>query len=389
MSLHSTRTSDRTPREAGPDSDVRVPVALGDRRYDIVIGPGLIGRAGAFIRDLDPKAACAVVTDRHVDACHGPALRAGMEAAGIRYAGIVIEPGEVTKSYAGFATVCDAVLAARMERGDIVIALGGGVVGDLAGFAAATLKRGMRVVQIPTSLLAQVDSSVGGKTGINAPVGKNLVGAFHQPSLVLADTAALDTLPVRERRAGYAEIVKYGLIDDAPFFDWLERHGGAVIDGGPERTEAIAASCRAKAAIVARDEFERGDRALLNLGHTFGHALERLTGYEGRRLVHGEGVAIGLALAFRFSRRLGLLGEDEAQRVAAHLDRAGLPTRIGDITGWSASAADMLDALFEDKKVDRGSLTFILARGIGRSFVARGIDPAEVAAFLDAEIGRP
>lgn len=389
MTLATTRQLDRSRPEAGQDTDVRVPVDLGERRYEIVIGPGLIERAGGFIRALDPNAACAVVTDRHVDACHGAALRAGLEAAGIRHASVVVEPGEATKSYAGFATVCDAVLAARLERGDIVVALGGGVVGDLAGFAAATLKRGMRVVQVPTSLLAQVDSSVGGKTGINSPVGKNLVGAFHQPSLVLADTAALDTLPARERRAGYAEIVKYGLIGDAPFFDWLERHGHAVIAGGPDRTEAVAASCRAKAAIVARDEFERGDRALLNLGHTFGHALERLTGYDGTRLVHGEGVAIGLALAFRFSHTLGLTGTDEARRVAAHLAGAGLPTRIGDIPGWSATAGDMLEAIFEDKKVDRGSLTFILARGIGRSFVARGLDPATVTAFLDLEIGRP
>lgn len=384
-----TRMQNRTAPEAGLEDDIWVPVGLGERRYDIVIGPGLIGRAGAFIRALDQNAACAIVTDRHVEACHGAALRAGLDAAGVRHAGVVVEPGEATKSYAGFAAVCDAVLAARMERGDIVVALGGGVVGDLAGFAAASLKRGMRVVQIPTSLLAQVDSSVGGKTGINSPVGKNLVGAFHQPSLVLADTTALDTLPERERRAGYAEIVKYGLIDDAPFFDWLERHGEAVIAGGPERRQAIAASCRSKAAIVARDEFERGDRALLNLGHTFGHALERLTGYDGTRLVHGEGVAIGLALAFRFSHRLGLMGEDEARRVAAHLGRAGLPTRIGDIAGWDASADDMLEAILEDKKVSRGSLTFILARGIGRSFVARGIDPSEVAAFLGSEIGRP
>ncbi len=362
-----------------------VPVELGDRSYEIRIGPGLLAEAGRHIRALDPQAACAVVTDRTVAALHLGTLSASLEAAGVRHVPVVVEPGEGSKSYAGFQTVCDAILGAKLERRDLVLALGGGVVGDLAGFAAASLKRGMRIVQLPTSLLAQVDSSVGGKTAINSPHGKNLVGAFHQPSLVLADTDLLDTLSPREFRAGYAEVVKYGLIDDAPFFEWLERHHAALLAGGPERVEAVAHSCRAKAAVVKRDEFETGDRALLNLGHTFGHALERLTSYDGARLVHGEGVAIGLAQAFRFSARLGLGSGQDAVRVARHLEAVGLPTRLSDIPGWSAPPDAVLDAIAQDKKVSRGALTFILARGIGESFVARGIDPADVLAFLADE----
>ena len=364
-----------------------VPVRLGERSYDIIIGDGLIADAGRRIAALAPRAACAVVTDSHVAAIHLDPLRAGLAAAGIRHVPVVVAPGESSKSYAGFAAVCNALLAGRMERGDLVVALGGGVVGDLAGFAAASLKRGMRVVQVPTSLLAQVDSSVGGKTGINAPAGKNLVGAFHQPSLVLADTGALDTLPAREFRAGYAEVAKYGLIDDAPFFAWLEKNHAAVARGGEERVEAIARSCRSKAAIVGRDEFEQGDRALLNLGHTFGHAIERLTGYDGARLVHGEGVAIGMALAFRFSVRLGLAAEADAARVERHLSAVGLPTRLADVPGFAPSPEAMLDAIAQDKKVERGSLTFILARGIGRSFVAKGIEAEAVTAFLADESG--
>ncbi len=362
-----------------------VPVDLGARAYAIHIGPGLLGAVGAHVRALDPEAACAVVTDRTVADLHLPALSAGLEEAGVRHAAVVVEPGEGSKSYSGFATVCDAVLAAGLERRDLVLAFGGGVVGDLAGFAAASLKRGLRVVQVPTTLLAQVDSSVGGKTAINSPHGKNLVGAFHQPSLVLADTALLDTLSPREFRAGYAEVVKYGLIDDRPFFEWLERHHGALTAGGPERVEAVAHACRAKAAVVARDEYETGDRALLNLGHTFGHALERLTGYNGTRLVHGEAVAVGLAQAFRFSARLGVGSGQDAGRVERHLRAAGLPTRLADIPGWSAPPEAVLDAIRHDKKVSRGALTFILARGIGDSYVARGVDPAAVLDFLSDE----
>jgi 3-dehydroquinate synthase len=330
-----------------------------------------------------------VVTDDGVDAIHGPALRASLDAADLRNETIVVPRGEASKSYDWFRQVCDGILAARLERGDLVVALGGGVVGDLAGFAAAVVRRGMRFVQIPTTLLAQVDSSVGGKTGINSGHGKNLVGAFHQPSLVLADVDILDTLSPREFKAGYAEVVKYGLIDDPGFFAWLETHHRGVFAGGPDRVHAIRTSCAAKAAVVVRDEREDGDRALLNLGHTFAHAFERITAYDGSRLVHGEAVAIGLACAFRFSARLGLADGQDAGRVEGHLRTAGLPTRIRDIPGWDAGADAILSAMAQDKKVKRGALTFILARGIGRSFVAPGIAGQDVRDFLDAELAVP
>ncbi len=365
----------------------RIAVGLGDRSYDILIGPGLVEGAGSRIAALAPGAACVIVTDTHVAGLHLPALEASLDAAGLRRTAVVVAPGEGSKSFATYAEVCGAVLDARAERGDLVVALGGGVVGDLAGFVAATLKRGLRFVQIPTSLLAQVDSSVGGKTGINAPQGKNLVGAFHQPSLVLADTGCLDTLSPREFRAGYAEVAKYGLIDDAPFFDWLDENRDAVFGvNGAERRHAIAQSCRAKAVVVARDEHERGDRALLNLGHTFGHALERLTHYDGARLIHGEAVAIGIALAFRFSAAQGLCPMSEADRVAAHFRAVGLPTRIRDIPDWTEGADAILDAMMQDKKVTRGRLNLILARGIGRSFVAPDVHADVVRRFLDDEL---
>ena len=363
-----------------------VPVELGARRYDIVIGRGLLGDAGSYLAALPNAEACAIVTDAHVAQAHLPALEASLDAAGLRHTSIVVAPGEASKSYETFAQVCDAVIAARLERRDLVIALGGGVIGDLAGFVAASVRRGMRIVQIPTSLLAQVDSSVGGKTGINSSLGKNLVGAFHQPTLVLADTAALDTLPLREFRAGYAEVAKYGLLGDADFFEWLEGRWREVFSGGPARTEAIAKSCAAKAAIVARDETETGERALLNLGHTFGHAYERLVHYDGSRLVHGEGVAIGMACAFRFSARLGHCSGQDAGRAEAHLRAVGLPTRIRDIPGWDAGADAILDAMHQDKKVERGRLTFVLVRGIGASFVAKNIEVADVKAFLEDEL---
>jgi len=273
-----------------------------------------------------------------------------------------------------------------MERGDFLIALGGGVIGDLTGFAAASLRRGMGFVQIPTTLLSQVDSSVGGKTGINSRLGKNLIGAFHQPALVLADTDSLTTLAPREFAAGYAEVAKYGLIDRPDFFDWLEKHWPAVFARGPELSHAIAVSCESKAAVVARDETEQGDRALLNLGHTFGHALEKLVGYDSARLVHGEGVAIGMACAFRYSVRAGLCPPEAARRVDAHLRAVGLPSRITDIAGWSAGADDILAAMTQDKKVRRGALTFILARDIGASFIARNVEPEAVRAFLDDDL---
>jgi 3-dehydroquinate synthase len=366
-----------------------VHVALPGRAYDIRIGAGLVGRAGALVAQVAPGAACAIVTDETVAALHLPALRAGLEAAGIRTATVTVAAGETSKSYATFAAVCDGIIAARMERGDVVIALGGGVVGDLAGFAAAVVRRGMRLVHVPTTLLAQVDSSVGGKTGINSRHGKNLVGAFHQPVLVLADIDVLDTLSPREFRAGYAEVVKYGLIDDPAFFGWLEEHHRAIFAGGAERARAIQVSCAAKAAMVVRDEKEEGDRALLNLGHTFAHAFERITAYDGARLVHGEAVAIGLACAYRFSAALGLASGQDAGRVVGHLRTVGLPTRIRDIPGWDAGSDAILDAMVQDKKVSRGALTFILARGIGKSFIARGVDVAAIRKFLDADLSQP
>ena len=364
-----------------------VPVELGSRRYDILIGEGLLAEAGARIARIAPKAACAIVTDETVARHHLPALEASLEAAGIRHARIVVAAGEASKCWATFARVCDEIIAARMERGDLVVALGGGVVGDLAGFAAAAIRRGMRFVQIPTTLLAQVDSSVGGKTAINSEHGKNLIGAFHQPSLVLADTATLATLDPREFRAGYAEMANYGLIDDAPFFAWLERNWEEVFARGPALTQAIATSCRSKAAVVARDETEQGDRALLNLGHTFGHAFESLTHFNTARLNHGEGVAIGMGCAYRFSAKLGHCAPDDAERVERHLRAVGLPARITDIAGWNAGPQPILDAMFQDKKVERGALTFILARGIGQTFIAKGVPAEAVSDFLRDELG--
>jgi 3-dehydroquinate synthase len=381
----------RRPGEPGSDEPgqepgvVTIPVPLGDRAYDILVGRGLLDAAGPRVAALDARAA-AIVSDEAVAPLYAKRLTASLAGSGIRTATVTVAPGEASKSHETLARVCDAILAGRIERGDLVVALGGGVVGDLAGFAAAIVRRGVRLVQVPTTLLAQVDSSVGGKTGINSPHGKNLVGAFHQPSLVIADTALLDTLPAREMRAGYAEVVKYGLIDDHAFFEWCEANFRAIFSGGPERDRAVAQSCRAKAAMVVRDEREEGDRALLNLGHTFAHALERATGYDAARLVHGEAVAIGLCLAFRFSVRLGLCPGQDAGRVAGHIGAVGLPTRLSDVPGGCGEADALLDAMAQDKKVKGGALTFILARGIGRSFIARGVDPSDVRAFLTEEL---
>ncbi len=364
----------------------RIAVDVPGHPYEILIGPSLLAEVGEAIAALAPNASCAIVTDETVAGHYLPVVRASLEAAGIRHASLVVRPGEGSKSYAVFAEVCEGLIAARLERGDVVMALGGGVIGDLAGFAAASVRRGMRFVQVPTSLLAQVDSSVGGKTGINSPHGKNLVGAFHQPSLVLADSEVLRTLAPREFAAGYAEIVKVGLIGDAGFFGWLEARRAAVFAGGPERTEAVARSCAAKAGIVARDEREQGERALLNLGHTFGHALERLTHYDGERLIHGEGVAIGMASAFRFSHSLGLCRADDVARVEAHLLAAGLPIHAGSIPGFSPEPAAMLEAMRQDKKVERGALTFVLAKAIGHAFVAKGIGADDVLSFLGKDL---
>jgi len=362
-----------------------VPVALGDRAYEIIIGRGGLASLGKAIKALRPGARTAIVTDETVARHHLAAAEAALAQAGVETARIVVPPGEGSKTYAGFERVCEAIIAARIERGDLAIALGGGVIGDLAGFAAACVRRGLDFVQVPTTLLAQVDSSVGGKTGINSPQGKNLIGAFHQPVLVIADTALLDTLPVREFRAGYAEVAKYGLLGDAGFFAWLEANWQDVFAGGPAREHAIAVSCRAKAGVVARDEREAGERALLNLGHTFGHALEAGCGFSDR-LLHGEGVALGMTLAFEFSARKGLIGEADVARVKAHLAAVGLPTHISQVPGGVPGVDVLMNLIAQDKKVKRGKLTFILVRGIGRAFVENNVDPAEVRAFLEHKL---
>ena len=360
-----------------------VRVDLGERSYDILIGPGLIATAANEIASRLKGRRMAVITDEHVAPLYLEPLMASLKAKEIEAVSLVLPAGEKTKSFEHLIPVCEAILGARIERNDAVIALGGGVIGDLTGFAAGIARRGSRLIQIPTSLLAQVDSSVGGKTGINSPHGKNLIGVFHQPDLVLADTDVLDTLSPREFRAGYAEVAKYGLIDKADFFAWLEKNWQAVFAGGDARIQAIAISCQAKADVVAADERENGLRALLNLGHTFGHALEAATQYDGRRLVHGEGVAIGMVLAHEFSARMNLASPDDATRVEAHLKAVGLPTRMNDIPGVLPPAEKLMDAIAQDKKVKGGKLTFILTRGIGQSFVADDVPASEVLRFLE------
>lgn len=368
------------PVRSGDPIIVNVP--LGERGYDIAIGRGLIASLGERIAKLRPGAAVAIVSDETVAARYLAQAEAALSAAGIRSSRVVVPAGEASKSWRVLEGVCEQLLSARIERGDLVVALGGGVVGDLAGFAAAIVRRGISVVQVPTTLLAQVDSSVGGKTGINSAHGKNQVGAFYQPVLVIADTALLDTLPARQFRAGYAEVVKYGLIGDAGFFAWLEANWRDVLGGGAAREHAIAISCRTKAVTVVRDERETGtERHLLNLGHTFGHAFEAAAGFS-HRLLHGEAVAIGMALAFAFSARRGLLAPAEVERVVRHLQAVGLPTRPTDIPGGLPDADALIALMAQDKKVRRGKLTLILARGIGASFVAPDADPAEVRAFL-------
>ncbi|HEY1309936.1 MAG TPA: 3-dehydroquinate synthase [Pseudolabrys sp.] len=356
-------------------------VALGARAYDIAIGRGLIASLGERIKALRPSTKCAIVTDTTVAKHHLPAAARALKSAGIESSAIVVPEGEGSKNYATFETVCEAIVAARIERGDLVVALGGGVIGDLAGYAAASVRRGLDFVQVPTTLLAQVDSSVGGKTGINSRYGKNLVGAFHQPILVVADTALLDTLPKRDFRAGYAEVAKFGLLGDAAFFSWLEANWQEVFSGGAAREHAIAVCCRGKAGIVARDERETGERALLNLGHTFGHALEAGAGFSGR-LLHGEAVALGMALAFEFSARNGLIGATDAARARSHLAAVGLPTQLKDVPGGVPGIDTLMDLIAQDKKVKRGKLTFILVRGIGQAFVENDVSAAEVRAFL-------
>lgn len=364
----------------GAEQLVRVP--LGNRSYDILIGPGLIARAGGEITARIKGRRAAIVTDENVAPLYLAALMDSLQTDGIEAVSLTLPAGEKTKCFESLIAVVDMALSARLDRNDMIVALGGGVIGDLAGFAAGIVKRGVRFVQVPTSLLAQVDSSVGGKTGINTRHGKNLVGVFHQPDLVLADTDALGTLSEREFRAGYAEVAKYGLIDKPDFVAWLEANWRDVFAGGPARIEAIAASCRAKAAVVAADERENGARALLNLGHTFGHALEAAVQYDSARLVHGEGVSIGMVLAHDFSTRLNLASRDDADRVRRHLSDVGLPVTIGAIPGDMPPAETLMDAIAQDKKVKGGKLTFILTHGVGQSFIADDVPASEVVSFL-------
>lgn len=362
---------------------VKVHVPLDDRAYDILIGPGLVQNAASHISPLLKRQKVAIVTDETVAGLHLATLERSFADAGISTSSLTLPAGESTKGWPQFTRTVEWLLENKVERNDVVIALGGGVIGDLVGFAAAVLRRGVRFVQMPTSLLAQVDSSVGGKTGINAPQGKNLIGAFHQPSLVLADTDVLKTLSRRDFLAGYGEVVKYGLLGDADFFDWLEANGPKLADGDDEaRIYAVKRSCEMKAEIVVRDETEQGDRALLNLGHTFCHALEAATGYSDR-LLHGEGVAIGCALAFDLSAKMGLVSQEAPSRVRAHLQAMGMKTNLRDIPGDLPNADALLDLMSQDKKVINGQLRFILAHDIGSSFVTSEVEPYDVLDVLE------
>jgi 3-dehydroquinate synthase len=350
-----------------------VHVPLGDRAYDVHVGPDLLDRSGALIAPLLRRPRVAVITDENVAALHLDSLRRGLAAEGIAMEALVLPAGEATKSWPHLTRCVEWLLEQKIERKDVVLAFGGGVIGDLAGFAAAILRRGVRFVQLPTSLLAQVDSSVGGKTGINSPHGKNLVGAFHQPSLVLADTAVLGTLTERDFLAGYGEVVKYGLLGDHQFFEWLEVNASRAAAGDMDaRISAVTRSVQMKAAIVARDETEEGERALLNLGHTFCHALEAATGYSDR-LLHGEGVAIGCALAFELSSRLGLCSQEDPSRLRAHLRDMKMKVDLSDITGKLPDADGLIALMAQDKKVSDGKLTFILAREIGQAFITSDV----------------
>ncbi|HEY1632338.1 MAG TPA: 3-dehydroquinate synthase [Rhizomicrobium sp.] len=361
----------------------RITVGLGDRAYDIHVGEGLTAKAGEILTPLG-RGVTPVVTDDNVAKLHLDPLVDAMRAAGIDARPVVMPAGETTKSFANLEKLVNALLVMGTERGGYIVALGGGVIGDITGLAAGILKRGIDFVQAPTTLLAQVDSSVGGKTAINTPEGKNLVGLFHQPRLVLADVGLLSTLPEREFLAGYAEVAKYGALGDADFFAWLEANAAPAIKGDlAARTRIVAHSCRMKAGIVARDERETGDRALLNLGHTFGHALEAATGYSDR-LLHGEGVAIGMGLAFRLSAQLGLAPVADAERLERHLRAVGLPAALSDLSGPRLSAGTLIRHMMHDKKAKDGKLTFILARGIGQAFVTTDVPMDAVQALLSA-----
>ena len=361
-------------------------VDLGARSYEILVGEGLLGTAGQHLAPLLRIPKVAVVTDETVAGLHLDELLRALDAAEIAAESFVVPAGEATKDFGHLSSLTERLLTAKVERRTTLIALGGGVVGDLTGFAAAITLRGLDFVQIPTTLLAQVDSSVGGKTGINTAQGKNLVGAFHQPRLVLADSGVLDSLPRREMLAGYAEIVKVALIDEPDFFTWLEGHGHAVVEGEPEPLrQAVVRACAAKVRVVAADEREAGRRALLNLGHTFGHALEAEVGYGGD-LLHGEAVAIGMVLAFELSARLGLCPTADAARIRRHLAAVGLPTGLESLAGRSWSASALIEHMSRDKKVREGRIAFVLARGIGQAFLSEEVPLDEVAALLDTAI---
>ena len=365
-----------------------VRVDLGSRSYDVRVGAGLIQRAGQEMAPFLRRKRVAILTDENVAGFHLHNLLAAFQHEGITASSLVLPPGEATKSWARLEQSVEWLLSEKIERNDIVIALGGGVIGDLAGFAAAILRRGVRLVQIPTSLLAQVDSSVGGKTGIDSPHGKNLVGAFHQPSLVLADIAVLDSLTKRDFLSGYGEVMKYGLLGDAGFFGWLEAEGPRLVKGDHDaRLCAVTRSVEMKAGIVSRDEKEMGERALLNLGHTFCHALEKATGYSDR-LLHGEGVAIGCVLAFELSKRLGICPPVAPERIRAHLRGMGMKTDLADIPGDLPEADGLIDLMAQDKKVVDGHLRFILAHDIGHAFVTPDVPPETVRSLLADALSR-
>ena len=362
-----------------------VPVDLGARSYDILVGHGALSELGARLTPMLKQKRVFVLTDTNVEAAHRARVEAVLKASGISSSWLALTPGEKTKSFANLETILNWLLEGGAERADILVALGGGVIGDIAGLSASLMKRGMGFVQVPTTLLAQVDSSVGGKTAVNSPRGKNLIGAFYQPRLVIADTELLATLPPRELRAGYAEIIKYGLINDAAFFDWLEANGPRVLALEPEAiTYAVAVSCRAKAAIVAEDETEKGVRALLNLGHTFGHALEAANEYRPD-LLHGEGVAIGMALAFRYGAAQGLAPEADVARVRRVLEASGLPAAIPGKQGGPYTAKHLVELMQQDKKASGGKVPLILAHGIGKAYIHPDADLAAVEEFLRGE----
>jgi 3-dehydroquinate synthase len=364
----------------------RLRVDLAGRAYDILVGAGLLSRAGAEIAALKRTKRVFVVSDDNVARLHLATLIKSLEAAGIAHEAAVLPPGEATKSFALLEQLTGQMLDANLDRGDLIVALGGGVIGDLTGFAAGIVKRGLDYVQIPTTLLAQVDSSVGGKTAIDTKQGKNLIGLFHQPCLVLADTSVLDTLPVREMRAGFAEVLKYGLIGDVGFAEWVAVNAQPILrEAGAARTKAVVDSCRMKARVVEADEREAGQRALLNLGHTFGHAIEACAGFSGK-VLHGEAVAVGCCLAFELSERLKLCPPGEAARVRGWLAAAGLPTGFNELPELGASEDDLVELMRQDKKAVGGKLVFVLARGVGQAFVARDIELAPVKAILRAAL---